>query len=146
MRRKNIAVTNSADTAPKYRDRAAERREVHHQPDKPVPEQAPSQPPKRKFARGPTPPPPPPAPGVEPGKDESNLGNQLLSKMGWKTGTGLGMAGEGRVDPVLVQQFENRAGLGASRGHDATKWQGPGGFQQRALDMVSSVRSVFGWD
>ena len=52
--------------------------------------------------------------------------------------TGLGKEGEGRVEPVMVQQFESRAGLGASKGHDASKWQGPGGQQQRALDMVSS--------
>jgi hypothetical protein len=67
------------------------------------------------------------------------VGNQLLAKMGWKTGSGLGREGEGRVDPVLVQQFENRAGLGASKGHNAGNWQGPGGFQRRALDMVSAL-------
>lgn len=64
--------------------------------------------------------------------------------MGWKSGTGLGLGGEGRVDPVLVQQFENRAGLGASKGHDAGDWQGPGGFQRRALDMVSCLTETLG--
>ena len=121
----------------KYRDRAAERREVHHQPDKPLPGEIANQAPKRKFAEGPKPPPSPPPPAIEPGQDETNRGNQLLAKMGWKTGVGLGVTGDGRVDPVMVQQFENRAGLGASKGHDAGKWQGPGGFQARAKDMVS---------
>lgn len=129
-------MTKANDLAQAYRDRAAERREVHHQPDKPTLEDTPSNPFKRKFAEGPKPPPPPPPPALEPGQNDANVGNQLLSKMGWKTGTGLGLSGDGRVDPVLVQQFENRAGLGASKGHDASKWQGPGGFQQRALDMV----------
>ena len=83
---------------PKYRDRAAERRVAFNQPDKPVLEDGPSQPGKRKFAEGPKPMPPLPEPGMEPGKDEANVGNQLLAKMGWKTGTGLGREGEGRVD------------------------------------------------
>ena len=140
--RRKAAIGIVTDDAPKYRDRAAERRVAFNQPDKPLPEEAPVQVQKRKFAEGPKPPPPPATPGVEPGKDEANKGNQLLAKMGWKTGSGLGLGGEGRVDPVLVQQFEARAGLGASKGHDAAKWQGPGGFQQRALDMVGFESSV----
>lgn len=65
------------------------------------------------------------------------MGNQLLAKMGWKTGEGLGLAGEGRAEPIKVQQFESRAGLGASKGVEAGRWSGPGGWQQRAKDMVS---------
>ncbi|WWD08598.1 hypothetical protein V865_006711 [Kwoniella europaea PYCC6329] len=148
MKRKNALASSSSTIGegsqqPKYRDRAAERREAFNQPSVPVPEESPSwqleQAKKRKFAEGPKPPspvPPPPPPGMEPGKDESNVGNQLLAKMGWKTGTGLGKGNEGRVDPILVQQFENRAGLGASKGVEAGRWSGPGGFQQRALDMA----------
>ncbi|WRT65424.1 uncharacterized protein IL334_002367 [Kwoniella shivajii] len=148
MRRKaGISSSDSPSAAeasqPKYRDRAAERRVAFNQPSMPIPEESPSwqleQAKKRKFAEGPKPSlptPPPPAPVVEPGKDESNVGNQLLAKMGWKAGTGLGRESEGRVDPILVQQFENRAGLGASKGVEAGRWQGPGGFQQRALDMA----------
>ncbi|ORX36419.1 hypothetical protein BD324DRAFT_628787 [Kockovaella imperatae] len=132
---RKLAAQAARTSDGKYRDRAAERREVHHQPDKPVYEEGTSQP-KRKFAEGPKPPPPPPVAAIEPGKDESNRGNQLLAKMGWKSGVGLGTSGEGRVDPILVQQFESRAGLGASKGHDASKWQGPGGFQARAKDMT----------
>ena len=140
--RRRKAATSSAsgfEEGPKYRDRAAERRIAFNQPDKTLPEEAPVQPQKRKFAEGPKPPPPPPSPGLEPGKDEANVGNLLLAKMGWKTGSGLGKEGEGRQDPILVQSFENRAGLGASKGHDASNWQGPGGFQRRALDMVSDM-------
>ncbi|WWC59936.1 uncharacterized protein I303_102499 [Kwoniella dejecticola CBS 10117] len=150
MKRKNaIASSNSVPapeddpSVPKYRDRAAERREAFNQPSIPLPEESPSwqaeQAKKRKFAEGPkapSPAPPPPPPGAEPGKDESNVGNQLLAKMGWVSGTGLGKGKEGRVDPILVQQFENRAGLGASKGVEAGKYSGPGGFQQRAKDMA----------
>lgn len=135
QRRKNAVVPPTEE--PKYRDRAAERREVFNQSIIPLPEDTPALGQKRKYADGPAPPPPRPEPGLEPGKDESNVGNQLLAKMGWKAGTGLGKEGEGRVAPVLAQQFEARAGLGASKGHDAGGWVGPGGFKNRALDMVS---------
>lgn len=133
------AASSSGETAEqsKYRDRAAERREAFNQPDKPVLDRNSGVSSfKRKFAEAPKPPPPPAAPGVDPGKDEANKGNLLLAKMGWKSGTGLGKEGEGRVDPVMVQQFESRAGLGASKGVEAGKWQGEGGFKKRAMDMV----------
>lgn len=119
-----------------YRDRAAERRKAFNQPDKPGwtelnPEK------KRKYADGPAAP-VLPEPTIEPGKDESNVGNQLLAKMGWKTGTGLGAEGAGRVEPIKVQQFAERAGLGASQGHAAGSWTGSGGRAQQAHDVVSS--------
>ena len=42
---------------------------------------------------------------------ESNLGSQMLRKMGW-TGGGLGSGGKGRADPVLVDETQDRRGLG----------------------------------
>lgn len=89
---------------------------------------------KRKFD-GPTAIPAAVVP-AEPGKDESNVGNQLLAKMGWKSGTGLGAEGAGRVEPIKVQQFAERAGLGASQGHAAGSWTGAGGRAQQAHDVV----------
>ena len=105
---------------PKYRDRAAERREVFNQPEKPhymvrVALSIPSGPPKRKFAERPKEPSPPPEPGLAPGVDESNKGNTLLTKMGWAAGTGLGKGKEGRVEPIEVKLLGERAGLGAKR-------------------------------
>jgi len=44
----------------------------------------------------------PPEPPKEPAKDENNIGNKLLKKMGWSEGTGLGLSGEGRVEPMFV--------------------------------------------
>ncbi|KAJ3182036.1 hypothetical protein HDU87_000376 [Geranomyces variabilis] len=43
---------------------------------------------------------------------ESNVGYQLLLKMGWKRGTGLGATGDGRVDPVRIYVEEGGLGLG----------------------------------
>jgi RNA-binding protein 5/10 len=132
--RKDATAT---DSAAKYRDRAAERREVFNQSAIPLPEDTPGQG-ARKYADAPAPP-LRIVPGLEPAKDEANVGNQLLAKMGWQAGTGLGMQGEGRVAPVLVQQFEARAGLGSSKGQEAGKYTGPGGQQARGRDLVSRV-------
>jgi len=103
----DIARTKAAATrppttdAPRYRDRALERRVIFGQPDVPAPEAPLGA--KRKFAEGPPvppPAPPPPPPAVHPGQDDSNVGNRLLKKMGWATGSGLGVSGEGRVAPM----------------------------------------------
>ena len=95
------AETNSAQASgPKYRDRASERRIMHNQPDVPLPDGVEDKRKQRRAAEGPTRPPTPPPPPVNPGQDESNVGNKLLRMMGWKEGTGLGVDGEGRVDPV----------------------------------------------
>jgi len=119
-----------------YRDRAAERRVTHHQPDRPNPlEMNLTAPGPRRFEAPRAPSPPPVA--VAPGQDSANKGNMLLAKMGWKEGTGLGAGADGRVDPVLVQQYESRVGLGKSQGRDPARWDGPEGFKRRALDMVS---------
>ena len=105
---------------PKYRDRAAERREVFHQPEKPhymdrIALVVPTGPPKKKFAEGPKAPSPPPEPGLAPAEDGNNVGNALLTKMGWAAGTGLGAGSEGRLDPVEVKKLQERAGLGAGK-------------------------------
>ncbi|KAI0831791.1 hypothetical protein BC628DRAFT_1486301 [Trametes gibbosa] len=107
---------------PKYRDRASERRIMHNQPDipRPVPGEVPVAA-KRKHSEGPPPPPSPPPPPLNPGKDESNVGNKLLKMMGWKEGQGLGTAGEGRVDPIQTAIYAAGVGLGAAKAKDITK-------------------------
>ena len=88
-------MSEDAETI-KYRDRAQERRRVHNQPEVPIlnPDKS------RLEAPESTPVAIAPAPSGEPGKDESNVGNKLLKKMGWSEGTGLGAEGEGRAEPV----------------------------------------------
>lgn len=91
------------DQAPKYRDRASERRVMHNQPDAPAPSSSSGggiSGNGRRSAPGPPKPPSPPPPPLNPGQDESNVGNKLLKMMGWTEGTGLGSNGEGRVDPM----------------------------------------------
>ncbi|KAG8695919.1 hypothetical protein FRC09_008855 [Ceratobasidium sp. 395] len=118
----------------KYRDRAAERRVALRQPDHPMPEMPDK---KRKWAEAPAAPLPPPPPLV-PGKDENNVGNKLLKKMGWSEGAGLGTSGEGRVDPVQTALYEQGVGLGASKAKEVTNFQG---YREMARD---SARERYG--
>ncbi|KAI1320920.1 Angiogenic factor with G patch and FHA domains 1 [Mortierella claussenii] len=46
---------------------------------------------------------------------KTNKGHAMLSKMGWKSGTGLGAAGQGVVEPVQLMVTENKAGLGSGK-------------------------------
>ncbi|CAO3626923.1 unnamed protein product [Cunninghamella blakesleeana] len=42
----------------------------------------------------------------------TNIGYQLLQKMGWKSGQGLGYDGQGRVDPIRIDIKEDSLGIG----------------------------------
>ena len=98
-RQKVQKARQASAAAPKYRDRASERRVLFNQPEAPLPEQQAGKPVKRQ-ADGPPRPPSPPPPPVNPGQDTSNVGNKLLKMMGWTEGSGLGTTGEGRVEPM----------------------------------------------
>ena len=100
----------------------------------------------------------PPAPSVNPGDDNSNVGNKLLKMMGWKEGSGLGSEGEGRLNPVcvfpmlclylvltlLVREtavYTPGAGLGASKGKDIGKYaEGFSSYVHMVQDAVSTPR------
>jgi len=124
-------------SALKYRDRASERRIMHNQPDVPLPEGVEDKRKQRRTAEGPTRPPTPPPPPVNPGQDESNVGNKLLKMMGWKEGTGLGVDGEGRVDPVQTAIYASGVGLGASKGKEVGKYQeGYAGYVNMVKDSA----------
>jgi RNA-binding protein 5/10 len=104
---KAIAGTSKSaeESKPVYRDRASERRVIHGQPDIPLPEPSTGQSTggggtSRKVRDIPSSAPVIEEPAKEPAKDENNIGNKLLKKMGWSEGTGLGLSGEGRVDPM----------------------------------------------
>jgi len=127
------------DSAPKYRDRALERRVIYGQPDVPVPTPSDStgggSSHKRKFAEGPAPAPrvPTPPPAIHPGEDENNVGNKLLKKMGWSSGSGLGVSGEGRVAPIPTALYAQGVGLGASKPKEIGNGSDP-------FDYSSSVK------
>ncbi|TFK26403.1 hypothetical protein FA15DRAFT_755080 [Coprinopsis marcescibilis] len=142
-RKAMASSSKEQDEAPKYRDRASERRTLFNQPDAPVPEaSSTSASAKRKFADAPPRPPSPPPPPVNPGRDESNVGNKLLKMMGWKVGTGLGADGEGRTDPIETAVYAQGVGLGASKGKDIGKYtEGYSGYIQMAQE---SARERYG--
>lgn len=110
------------ESAPQYRDRAKERREVFNQPAKPkVPAQGGNKPMRKddKTANPPaatvaaaaskekTPPPAPP----------KSKGAGMLAKMGWSTGQGLGANGDGRTEVIATHAYQEGVGLGAEGGN-----------------------------
>ncbi|KAI0060898.1 hypothetical protein BV25DRAFT_913931 [Artomyces pyxidatus] len=124
-------------SAPKYRDRASERRIMHNQPDVPMPEGVEDKRKQRRFEEGPRAPSPPAPPPLNPGQDHANVGNKLLKMMGWKEGTGLGATGEGRVDPIQTAIYASGVGLGASKGKEVGKYQdGYSGYVNMAKDAA----------
>ncbi|KAI0255384.1 hypothetical protein BJV78DRAFT_1358937 [Lactifluus subvellereus] len=133
-----VAEANGSQASvPKYRDRASERRTMHNQPDVPLPEGVEDKRKQRRAAEGPTRPPTPPPPPVNPGQDESNVGNKLLRMMGWKEGTGLGIDGDGRVDPIQTAIYASGVGLGASKGKEVGKYQeGYAGYVNMVKDSA----------
>uniref|UniRef100_D8PWB0 G-patch domain-containing protein n=1 Tax=Schizophyllum commune (strain H4-8 / FGSC 9210) TaxID=578458 RepID=D8PWB0_SCHCM len=150
--RKKVAARKAKDAGtteggapaqPKYRDRALERRALFNQPDFPVPESSTSVAPAASSTRRVTPPPPPPPPALHPGQDQSNVGNKLLKRMGWQEGTGLGVEGEGRVDPIITNIYTAGAGLGASKGREVGKYaEGYSGYLHMVQDSVCWVLLV----
>ncbi|KMZ74200.1 G-patch domain containing protein, expressed [Zostera marina] len=47
--------------------------------------------------------------------DSSNVGFKMLKKCGWREGTGLGISGQGRLEPVEAHVKNNKTGLGADK-------------------------------
>ncbi|KAF9964831.1 hypothetical protein BGZ70_005843 [Mortierella alpina] len=119
------AVTKH-DEEPKYRDRAAERRQIFGQPDYPLPPTPSGR--DRDYGGG--------GGGgsrfggggrgggfqhdvvipEQPTKDgikEDNIGNRLLKSMGWKEGQGLGKDGAGIKAPIEASGYAKGVGIGA---------------------------------
>jgi len=94
-----------------YRDRAKERRNKFGDDDKPANKF------KEKYMRamadvaatggaGAT---------EAPKLDESNVGNRMLQKMGWKDGLGLGKKNQGRTEIISTQSRTAQSGLGTAQ-------------------------------
>ncbi|EGX94878.1 G-patch domain protein, putative [Cordyceps militaris CM01] len=124
---------NSAAADKQYRDRARERREAYRQPKKPAPQHDP-------LKDKPETPSAPAASGA-PIPPAASKGANLLAKMGWTAGAGLGANGEGRTDVIETNAYQEGVGLGAEGSNlgDAAERAGRqtrGGY----AEYVSSVQ------
>lgn len=112
MAKQGEEQTKSEESAPQYRDRAKERREVFNQPAKPKPPAVQGGRPVRKddkaAARPPAEKTPPP---------QQSKGAGMLAKMGWNAGQGLGANGEGRTEVIATHAYQEGVGLGAEGGN-----------------------------
>jgi len=84
-----------------YVDRAAKRRLFNPDRSSPIPSAAPEYPPHEEVS------------GFHVPVAKSSKGHAMLSKMGWKTGTGLGATSQGVIEPVQLMVSDKRAGLGS---------------------------------
>ena len=66
--------------------------------------------------------------------DKNNKGFALLSKMGFKEGSGLGKSGDGIKDPVPISMKVDRSGLGTETVRNEKK--------KKAEKMIEEVRSM----
>lgn len=121
-------TAESSVAADQYRDRAKERRAAYSQPKKPVvqPEQT-----KEKKSSS-------TAAAAAPAPSK---GANLLAKMGWTAGAGLGANGEGRTEAIETNAYQEGVGLGAEGSNlgDAAERAGRqtrGGY----AEYVSSVQ------
>ncbi|KAG0248520.1 hypothetical protein BG011_010179 [Mortierella polycephala] len=86
-----------------YVDRAAKRRLLNPDHSRPAPSVTPAYGSEEVTA----------ATGYHVPVARTNKGHAMLSKMGWKAGTGLGAARQGVVEPVQLMVTDKKAGLGS---------------------------------
>ncbi|KAF9965394.1 hypothetical protein BGZ70_004922 [Mortierella alpina] len=124
-KRDAVGTRSSGRESPSgYVDRAAKRR--MYNPDKSSPT-ASASPYHSSAASAGTP--PENASGFHVPVAMTNKGHTMLSKMGWKAGTGLGIASQGVVEPVQLMVADKKAGLGS------------GQLQSQGAAAASSTRS-----
>lgn len=72
--------------------------------------------------------------------DESNPGHRMLQKLGWMPGSGLGLQGQGGVDPPALVSRQGRCGLGQLPSGGAANEQ-PTALNRRSGTAVTLARS-----
>ncbi|KAI8881904.1 G-patch-domain-containing protein [Backusella circina FSU 941] len=133
-RLKAMKSTVTDEPTIEYRNRAAERRQTHGQPEKPIvsPPSPPRQQPSKELAALPK------ASMNTPIADD-NKGARMLLQMGWRKGEGLGRNGTGILDPVRAESYAQHAGIGASSTREISNES----YRNRTLEVA---RKRFGHD
>ena len=77
--------------------------------------------------------------------NDNNKGFQMLAKMGWKEGEGLGSeSNQGIVEPIKIEQRVEGAGLGLSNGGLASSTKKPFDFKMRKKkEAMQQIRKRF---
>jgi len=138
---KKHASTEEEPSAPQYRDRAKERRNLHgldpsglaREYDRDYRDHhsrrgEPSREAEMSAARH-----------VAVPLNESNIGNRLLKSMGWTEGKGLGRHGQGIVNPIQAEQHTEGVGLGASGGRNLSNLSNKERNRMQALERFKQL-------
>ncbi|GJJ08538.1 hypothetical protein Clacol_002756 [Clathrus columnatus] len=73
--------------------------------------------------------------------DSSKFGEKYLQSLGWSSGQGLGLTGDGRVDNIKIHQKLDLMGIGANRqGHDSNDWKAGREFD-RLLSRLNQTQN-----
>ncbi|KAI8340838.1 G-patch domain-containing protein [Chlamydoabsidia padenii] len=101
-----VSLSNS------YRNRAAERRQAYHQPERPSLDDHFKKPPpitqtnnKKSYES---------ASSMSIPMKDDNIGAKMLKQMGWRNGQGLGKEGSGITNPIAAERYTQGAGLGSA--------------------------------
>ncbi|XP_020624844.1 angiogenic factor with G patch and FHA domains 1-like [Orbicella faveolata] len=71
-----------------------------------------------------------------------NVGRQMLEKMGWKEGEGLGREGAGRREPVIVEVRDNLRGLGTGVKRSIDDVDGKSYIRSKTRERFGQAASV----
>ncbi|KAI9249825.1 hypothetical protein EDC94DRAFT_323564 [Helicostylum pulchrum] len=68
---------------------------------------------------------------------ETNVGYKLLQKMGWRAGKGLGLNGQGRIDPIRIELKDDALGVG--KAHELNTHHVESTSKRKALDSEKQL-------
>ncbi|SAL99108.1 hypothetical protein [Absidia glauca] len=130
------ASESSSPLSTSYRNRAAERRQAYHQPERPIFDDQHQRPmPKKPSHVNPKRSQESAASASIPIKDD-NIGAKMLKQMGWKKGQGLGKEGTGIANPISAERYAQGVGLGSANAKSRTDGGAGDTYKDRARELA----------